>query len=260
MASAVEKLLAFTAPHLKTAGRALRAAGCNIMAYDPPPPAPVGQSVALNGASPTIAAGAFVAPTATIVGPVTVEAGGAVLYGATVQAAATSPLTIAGSVGANAVVRGAVGAGAVVEANAVVLGSVLERGVVESAAIVGAGATVAPGATVGAAELWAGAPAEKVRVLTPAELSAAAADAALAAETASLHAAECVKDFATIRAELAAREDAEMRHPRYFQPSDHPDEMTQVGGQQTGVVPGRILNSELKHADGAAPHGDATRN
>ena len=155
---------------------------------------------------------------------------------------------------------------------AVVLGSVLERGVVESAAIVGAGATVAadgrvaagaavaPGATVGAAELWAGAPAEKVRVLTPAELSAAAADAALAAETASLHAAECVKDFATIRAELAAREDAEMRHPRYFQPSDHPDEMTQVGGQQTGVVPGRILNSELKHADGAAPHGDATRN
>ena len=36
--------------------------------------------------------------------------------------------------------------------------------------------------------------------------------------------------------------------------------MTQVGGMDTGVVPGRILNSRIHAADGAAPHGDATRN
>ena len=83
----------------------------------------------------------------------------------------------------------------------------------------------------------------------------------LAAEAAATHRDECAKDYATLLAEDAAWEDSEARHPKYFKPvaEDSLDEMTQVGGMDTGVVPGRILNSKIHAADGAAPHGDATR-
>ena len=139
--------------------------------------------------------------------------------------------------------------GAVVGAGATVLGNL------------GPGSLLEPGASVPATELWSGAPAAKVRALDARDLEQATAARTLAAEAAATHRDECAKDYATLLKEDAAWEDSEARHPKYFKPvaEDALDEMTQVGGMDTGVVPGRILNSKIHAADGAAPHGDATR-
>ena len=152
--------------------------------------------------------------------------------------------------------------GALVGPNAVVLGAVESNAVVGAGAIVGAGATVLgnlgpgsllePGASVPATELWSGAPAAKVRALDARDLEQATAARTLAAEAAATHRDECAKDYATLLKEDAAWEDSEARHPKYFKPvaEDALDEMTQVGGMDTGVVPGRILNSKIHAADG----------
>ena len=271
MAQAAEKILSTLAPHLRTVGVALRGAGASLMAYAPPAAADVGAQLEANGARPSVAAGAFVAPTATLIGDVSVGAAAAVNYGAVVEANGAR-LPIDGYVGDGAVVKSPVGEGALVGPNAVVLGAVESNAVVGAGAIVGAGATVLgnlgpgsllePGASVPATELWSGAPAAKVRALDARDLEQATAARTLAAEAAATHRDECAKDYATLLKEDAAWEDSEARHPKYFKPvaEDALDEMTQVGGMDTGVVPGRILNSRIHAADGAAPHGQATRN
>ena len=79
-------------------------------------------------------------------------------------------------------------------------------------------------------------------------------------ELAALHAEETAKDFSTLLADEALLNDKEWRHPRYFQPEEAAGrEMRDVGGQDTGYIPGRILNSPLStHVE--KPHGSATRN
>ena len=79
MAQAAEKILSTLAPHLRTVGVALRGAGASLMAYAPPAAADVGAQLEANGARPSVAAGAFVAPTATLIGDVAVGAAGAAL-------------------------------------------------------------------------------------------------------------------------------------------------------------------------------------
>jgi len=254
MSATVEKAMAALSPFLKTAGAALKAQGQGLMLTAPTAAAAVGGVVEVDGKLPTVAAGAFVAPTATLLGPATVAEGASVWYGASVAGAAVG----AGAcVGDGAVVRGAVGEGALVGANAVVLGSLGARAVVECGATVeagasvgadgrvGAGSLVAAGAAVGAGELWSGSPAELVRALTPAELAAAAAEAALAVDLGAKYALECAKSYEELIADDAADEDKAMRHPRYFQPLDGDDEYTSVGGQDTGIVPGRIMNNAI---------------
>ena len=76
MAQAAEKILSTLAPHLRTVGVALRGAGASLMAYAPPAAADVGAQLEANGARPSVAAGAFVAPTATLIGDVAVGAAG----------------------------------------------------------------------------------------------------------------------------------------------------------------------------------------
>ena len=107
MAQAAEKILSTLAPHLRTVGVALRGAGASLMAYAPPAAADVGAQLEANGARPSVAAGAFVAPTATLIGDVSVGAAAAVNYGAVVEANGAR-LPIDGYVGDGAVVsRGA---------------------------------------------------------------------------------------------------------------------------------------------------------
>ena len=184
MAQAAEKILSTLAPHLRTVGVALRGAGASLMAYAPPAAADVGAQLEANGARPSVAAGAFVAPTATLIGDVSVGAAAAVNYGAVVEANGAR-LPIDGYVGDGAVVKSSVGEGALVGPNAVVLGAVESNAVVGAGAIVGAGATVLgnlgpgsllePGASVPATELWSGAPAAKVRALDARDLEQATA-------------------------------------------------------------------------------------
>ena len=112
---------------------------------------------AFEGAAPTVHPTAFVAPTATIVGDVTVEEGASVWYGAILRAD-FSPIVV--HVGANvqdgAVVHGppgaptAIGRGATVAHNCVVHGAVLE-----DECLVANGAIVLDGARIGTRSLVA---------------------------------------------------------------------------------------------------------
>jgi carbonic anhydrase/acetyltransferase-like protein (isoleucine patch superfamily) len=92
---------------------------------------------------------------------------------------------------------------------------VLDGAVVESGAIVAAGAVVPPGAVVPAGQVWAGAPARKVRSTAPGEADFIAASAANNAALAAAHAAENGKDAAELAADAAARTDARERSADY---------------------------------------------
>jgi carbonic anhydrase/acetyltransferase-like protein (isoleucine patch superfamily) len=146
---------------------------------------------AFEGLTPQVHAEAFIAPTATLVGDVYVEAGASVWYGAVIRADYAPVIIRAGAnVQENAVIHGPpgltsdIGPGATVAHNCVVHGAVLEEeclvangSVVLDGATIGArtliaaGSVVAAGATIPAGMLAAGSPAVVKRPLpgTPAE-------------------------------------------------------------------------------------------
>jgi carbonic anhydrase/acetyltransferase-like protein (isoleucine patch superfamily) len=132
-----------------------------------------------EGLSPQVHAGAFIAPTATLVGDVIVEEGASVWYGAVIRAD-YAPVIIRrrANVQDNAVIHGPpglttdVGPGATIGHNCVVHGAILEAGclvangsvVLDGAtigvnALVAAGSVVAAGTIVAAGMLASGSPA-----------------------------------------------------------------------------------------------------
>jgi carbonic anhydrase/acetyltransferase-like protein (isoleucine patch superfamily) len=146
---------------------------------------------AFEGLAPQVHEDAFIAPTATLVGDVYVEAGASVWYGAVVRAD-YAPVVIreGANVQENAVIHGPpglttdVGPGATVAHNCVVHGAMLETeclvangsvvldgATVGARSLVAAGSVVAAGATIPAGMLAAGSPAVVKRPLpgTPAE-------------------------------------------------------------------------------------------
>ncbi len=145
-----------------------------------------------NGVRPRIAADAFVAPTAAIIGDVEIGAGSSVWFnctlrgdvhrirvgartniqdGSVVHVTAEKFACIIGSditIGHNAVIHGCtLEDGSFVGMSATVMDGV----VVESQAMVAAGALVTPGKRVRRGELWAGSPARLMRRLTEEELA-----------------------------------------------------------------------------------------
>lgn len=138
---------------------------------------------------PNVAEGAFVAPTAVIVGDVTIEEGASVWFGAVIRGD-EAPVTIGreSNVQDNCVIHvdaGApcvIGAGCTLGHGAVVHGARLGDGVlvgmgatvltgaeVGAAAIIGAGALVPEGRRIEASMLAMGMPARPVRAVTDAE-------------------------------------------------------------------------------------------
>jgi carbonic anhydrase/acetyltransferase-like protein (isoleucine patch superfamily) len=110
-----------------------------------------------EGRSPVIHPSAFVAPTATLIGEVTVEAGASVWYGAVIRADYSAVIVRAGAnVQDGAVIHGppgeptVIGPGATVAHNCVVHGAVLEE-----ECLVANGAIVLDGARIGARSLVA---------------------------------------------------------------------------------------------------------
>ncbi|MCC6471901.1 MAG: gamma carbonic anhydrase family protein [Alphaproteobacteria bacterium] len=145
-----------------------------------------------KGALPTIGKDVFIAPTATVIGNVTIGHGSNVWFnvlirgddhwikigertnlqdGTVVHLSKDSAPTFIGSditIGHGAIIHGCtlydrcmIGIGAIV----------LDGAVVETGAIVGAGAVVPPGKRVPAGEMWAGCPAKKAREVRPEELA-----------------------------------------------------------------------------------------
>ena len=144
-----------------------------------------------EGKTPKIHPGAWVAPTATVVGDVEIEEGASVWYGAVVRGDFSKVIIRAGAnVQDGAVIHGPpgnpteVGAGATVAHNCVVHGAVLgeecpiangtvvlDGAKVGARALVAAGSVVASGAEIPPGVLAAGSPAEVKRPIegTPAE-------------------------------------------------------------------------------------------
>lgn len=132
-----------------------------------------------EGLTPQVHAGAFVAPTATLVGDVIVEEGASIWYGAVIRADYAPVIVRRGAnVQDNAVIHGPpglttdIGAGATVGHNCVVHGATLGAGclvangsvvldgvTIGAKALVAAGSVVAAGTTVAPGMLFAGAPA-----------------------------------------------------------------------------------------------------
>lgn len=144
-----------------------------------------------EGKAPTVHETAFVAPTATLVGDVTVEEGASVWYGAVVRADYAPVVIRAGANVQDGAVLHAppgmpceVGAGATVAHNCVVHGAtigeealvangavVLDGATIGARSLIAGGSTVRPGSTIGEGVMAAGSPAEEKGPIagTPAE-------------------------------------------------------------------------------------------
>lgn len=228
--------------------------------------------VAYGDAVP-VTEGAFVAPTASIIGDVTLEKGASVWYGATLRGDVGS-ITVGerSSIGERAVVHvskiqtednesvpTSIGKGCSIQANALVhaatlkdycrigpCAQVLDGAVVGEHAVVEAGAVVTPGSVVKEGEVWAGAPAKMVRTLSEEEMKAMEQDVEETMELAAVHASECAKDYEQIKEEEDEYYDKLYRDPDYFQKIPK-DELKADGDVLGRGMPGRIFNTELSH-------------
>ncbi len=165
---------------------------------------------AFNGMSPTLAADAYVAPGARIIGNVTLGAGSSVWYncvlrgdvapivvgarsniqdGSVVHVTRSTDGTFIGDdclIGHLAIVHGC----RLEDRSFIGLGAIVMDGcVVESDAMLAAGALLTPGKRMPSGQLWAGRPAVYVRALTEAEIARNRAGAAGYVELAKLHVA-----------------------------------------------------------------------
>eukprot|EP00566_Odontella_aurita_P015749 CAMPEP_0113549566 /NCGR_PEP_ID=MMETSP0015_2-20120614/13503_1 /TAXON_ID=2838 /ORGANISM="Odontella" /LENGTH=288 /DNA_ID=CAMNT_0000450287 /DNA_START=24 /DNA_END=890 /DNA_ORIENTATION=- /assembly_acc=CAM_ASM_000160 len=226
--------------------------------------------VAVDGVAPTVSeSAAFVAPSANMIGDVSLGKNSSVWYGATVRGD-VNKIAIGenSSIGDRAVVHVAkiqgdfattigdnvvVGPGAIIHAatlgNSCVVGAsaqVLDGAIVEDNAVVSPGAVVTPGTTVKTGEVWAGTPAKSVRKLTVEEIASILESANSTTELAAAHATECAKDYKQLAADEEAWEDKEERDPDYWQPTEGQEDFGDVLGQG---APGRIFDSTLSNPE-----------
>ncbi len=164
------------------------------------------------GKTPIIAADAFIAPNATVIGDVVIGAGSSIWYGCilrgdynVIRIGARSNIQDGCVVHIDSRTSGTiigddvtVGHMCLIHACTLESGSfvgnkatVMDGAVVESGAMVAAGALVAPGKRVPAGEIWGGTPARKMRDLTPEQRATLTLTAKAYAAFAQEHRAAC---------------------------------------------------------------------
>mmetsp|Transcript_17336 Transcript_17336/g.48041 ORF Transcript_17336/g.48041 Transcript_17336/m.48041 type:complete len:286 (-) Transcript_17336:238-1095(-) len=226
--------------------------------------------VSVDGIAPVVSgANNFVAPSASVVGDVSIGEHSSVWYGATVRGD-VNKITVGSktNIGDRAVVHVAkiqgdhatfigsnvsIRAGAVVHActikDFVMIGEsaqVMDGAVVESNSIVAPGSLVTAGTEVPSGELWSGAPAKKERALTTEEIAFIAESAHDTLELAYLHSVENSKDYKQLVTEAEDQLDKELREEgeAWFDPnSPDPEDVLGQG------APGRIFNSTLTNPE-----------
>ena len=223
--------------------------------------------VAVDGVSPTVSPNtAFVAPSASVIGDVTLGSNSSIWYGATVRGD-VHKISIGEntSVGDRAVIHVAkiqgdfptnignnvtIGPGAIVHAatvndNSVVGPSaqVLDGSVVEQNAIVGPGAVVTPGTIVKEGEYWLGSPAKMVRKVTAEELMTSTANSIDTLELARMHAFECDKDMEQLTKDEELYEDATTRDPEYWPRGEESNEGDVLGQGSPGLIFDSVLTN-----------------
>eukprot|EP00538_Stauroneis_constricta_P002641 CAMPEP_0119560928 /NCGR_PEP_ID=MMETSP1352-20130426/16220_1 /TAXON_ID=265584 /ORGANISM="Stauroneis constricta, Strain CCMP1120" /LENGTH=285 /DNA_ID=CAMNT_0007609007 /DNA_START=108 /DNA_END=965 /DNA_ORIENTATION=+ len=226
--------------------------------------------VSVDGIAPIVSgSNNFVAPSASVIGNVSIGDHSSVWYGATVRGD-VNKITVGSktNIGDRAVVHVAkiqgdhptfigdnvsVGAGAVIHActikDFVIVGEsaqVLDGATIESNTIIAPGSLVTAGTTVPSGELWSGAPAKKERALTTEEIASIAEAAHDTLELAYLHSIENAKDYKQLIEEAEDRLDRQLRKEggAWFDPNDPDPE--DVLGQG---APGRIFNSTLTNPE-----------
>lgn len=232
---------------------------------------PTTRAVAYKKSQPSITGAAFVAPSATIVGDVTLGQGASVWYGAVVRGdGGTVTIGRGVSVGDRALISGGsplkknntiIGDNVTIGAGAVILGCTLESGCVigegaqvldgskvASKAMIAPGAVLPSGKVVTVGQLWAGSPALYVRDLTTAEVASLSALAAENTQLAADHALECAKNWAQIEYDEMEHEQITERNEYYYSRLT-PEEMSKREGELNNhMAPGRILNSPSKRS------------
>jgi carbonic anhydrase/acetyltransferase-like protein (isoleucine patch superfamily) len=198
---------------------------------------------AYKGVQPQIGADAFVAPSSSVIGNVTVGAGSSVWYGATLRGDVNS-ITLGSNshIGDRTVVHVASEAGSVkgqalktsigdgvsigplsvihactVGNGATIGGSVklLDGCVVEAGAIIEAGSLVSPGVTVPGGEVWGGVPAKHLRKATAEDVAAAAAQLEDSSSLSKVHEAECSKSHSQAYEEKIDAYEGQFKDPDY---------------------------------------------
>lgn len=225
--------------------------------------------VAVDGLIPQIAAeGTFVAPTASVIGDVTIGKESSVWYGAKVRGdvnqitigrrshimdrAVVHVAKIQGDISTHIGNNVTVGAGSIIHAATLQDGcmigdgaQILDGAVVETNAIVAPGAVVTPGTTVSAGEYWSGTPATKERDANTEEIGAIATTAYETTQLAMMHAMETSKDYLTVKEEEETMELLEQVDETQIDTRDSHErhEINQQG------QPGQIYNSTLTHPE-----------
>jgi len=229
---------------------------------------PSSRIVSVDGVAPALpGANNFIAPSASVIGNVTIGEHSSVWYGATVRGDVNSvKIGSKTSVGDRAVVHVAkiqgdhptkigdnvtIGAGAIVHActidDLVVVGEsaqIMDGATVATNSVIAPASIVTPGTKVPSGELWSGSPAKKERALTSEEIAEISESAHDTLELAYLHAVENSKDYKQLIEEEEDRLDRKLRKNAWFDPNiPDPDDVLGQG------VPGRIFNSTLTNPE-----------
>ena len=183
---------------------------------------PSARVVAHNGKLPTVAPNAFIAPSASLIGQVSVGEGSGIWYNSvlrgdqssitlgtnsTVQERAVISSTSPTVIGNNCVIGvGAQLSGCTLKDNTLVgVGASVESGaIIEQGAVVAAGSVVGSNVTIPAGQLWSGNPVAYLRDLTAAESDALAASAHELAILGAHHGEETDKSIEAIEDEHEA--------------------------------------------------------
>mmetsp|Transcript_15387 Transcript_15387/g.35462 ORF Transcript_15387/g.35462 Transcript_15387/m.35462 type:complete len:283 (+) Transcript_15387:196-1044(+) len=229
---------------------------------------PSSRIVSVDGVAPALpGANNFIAPSASVIGNVTIGEHSSVWYGATVRGDVNNvKIGSKTSIGDRAVVHVAkiqgdhptmigdnvtIGAGAIVHActieDLVVVGEsaqILDGATVGTNSVVAPASLVTAGTKIPSGELWSGAPAKKERALTSEEIAEISESAHDTLELAYLHAVENSKDYKQLIEEEEDRLDRKLRKNAWFDPNiPDPDDVLGQG------VPGRIFNSTLTNPE-----------
>lgn len=225
--------------------------------------------VSVDSIAPTISpSAAFIAPSANLIGNVTLGAKSSVWYGATVRGDGNQ-VTIGDqtNIGDRAVIHIAkiqgdfptvIGNGVTVKPGAIVHAAVLKDNCVigegaqvldgsqvGSHSIVEPGSIVKPHTVIPDGQVWGGAPATMVRNVTQEDIESILHSAEDMAELAVLHAQECDKDYHQLAMDEELYEDRMERADDYWQ-RDHKSDEDDVLGQGS---PGRIFNNTLSNPE-----------
>lgn len=231
---------------------------------------PSSRFVAVNGISPSVSENAaFIAPSANVIGDVTIGTDSSIWYGATVRGDVNKvSIGCNTSIGDRAVVHVAkiqgdlptiIGDNVTIEPGAVIhactlndscwIGSnaqVLDGSVVETNSMIAPGSVVSPGTKVESNSLYSGLPAKKIRALTESEVASIKESSQLTLDLALEHSWECAKDVEQLVEDEEMYEDNELRNVE-----TNPKYEPKTGDVLGQGVPGMIFDTSLSHPEKA---------